>query len=755
MSPIPLKGFDLIGLTSKALQYVKHFRLMAAMGCLGILAGLVYYVYSPPIFQAKSLVYVKGYGSPLRSREVRETMQSVGLNRQIMAEFTSRRNILETARRMGLVGPSATWESVIKIIPAVRASMVDSSHVEVTVLAQDPEVVQSFCAELVAEFRILQEQTWAQYRDEALDRYSKELALLDAKASEGLRSLSAFEREGKMTESTIEQSRLNDLPRDLVVTKELLLRMGDLRRKLDSLPRVSEGDLALAEVLEELSLLTAFEKEREVKVGDMVRKTPAGGSSPVRTVGDSKISTEVIVQPGMVDTLNSWQTLEKERRILEDRTGEAAKQYQPGHRVMKELAEQLDANERALRAELAVLRQRFDLEQEHFTNKLAALESRLPDYHKVNEELSQSTQVYADIEKNKALWDRARDQLASKVAVIAFSEDRDWVEMRFKGHTSLRDDVPVSPNKMKLLSISLLLAVAGALGLPTVVNLLNTSASTLQQLEEATGVKGIGIVPHTSKEILEDVCRSPAVGSKVPNYLLENFRLVRSHILLNPGRTGKSQVVMVTSSRPSEGKTSQAANLAWAFQSMGARTILLDCDLRRGRVHGFTKVSNELGMTHLLQGHCTVEQAIQKTPSSMLDVIPRGPIIVGTTDLLVQPVFSSVVEELRERYDQIVVDTPPVLGLSETSSLQRVVDGVVFVVRAEKTSRKDVVDAVTILKKAGANLYGMVLNDLDLNKVSNYYNYYYYSAAYYEELDQPEDESGPGGEPLSRAPAAV
>jgi capsular exopolysaccharide synthesis family protein len=306
---------------------------------------------------------------------------------------------------------------------------------------------------------------------------------------------------------------------------------------------------------------------------------------------------------------------------------------------------------------------------------------------------------------------------------------------------------------MRLLSISLLLAVGGAIGLPTVVNMLNSSVSTLQQLEEATGAKGIGIVPHTSKEILEDVCRSPAIGSKIPNYLLENFRLVRSHILLHPGRTGKSQVVMVTSSRPSEGKTSQAANLAWAFQSMGARTLLIDCDLRRGRVHHFTKVSNELGITHLLQGHCTLNDAIQKTPSPLLDVIPRGPILIGTTDLLVQPVFTQLMTALKSHYDQIVVDTPPVLGLSETSSLQQAVDGVVFVVRAEKTSRKDVVDAITLLRKAGAHLYGMVLNDLDLSKSTNYYNYYYYSSAYYEEIEDLADDEPPEDRPSQPAVA--
>lgn len=736
----PKKGFDMIAITAQALQYVRHVRLMMAMGCLGILAGLVYYVYSTPLYQSRSLVYVRGFGSPVRMAEVPETVEAGGLNRHIVQEFTSRRNIIETAKRMGIVGPSATWEDVVYEIPRVNSEGIDSAHLEVTVVARSPDIVHRFAEELVAEFRLQQEQSWAQYRDEALDRYAREVQALETKANDGLKELAAFERNGKMTESSIEQSRLNELPKDLVITREVLQRMDAVKAKLDSMPAGSYGDASIPRVLEELSLLASFDKERDVKVGDMIRRPLVGGTSPVQTAPPSKLSTEIIVQPGMVDNLFPWQQLEKERRMIEDKIAEAAKQYLPGHQVMKDLNEQLETNERSLRAELAVVRQRFDLEHEHYRNKLALLEKRLPEYHKVNEELSQTSQTYADIEKDKALWDKARDHIAEKLAVVTFSQDRNWVEMRFKGYTSLRDDIPISPNKMRLVLLSVLLAVGGAIGVPTIVNLTNNSASTLQQLEEVTGVKGVGIVPHTTKEILEDVCRSPAVGAKVPNYLLENFRLVRSHIVLHPGRHGRTQAVMCTSARPSEGKTSQAANLAWAFQSMGARTILIDCDLRRGRVHGFTKVSNELGMTHLLQGHCTLDECIQKTPSPLLDVIPRGPITIGTTDLLVQPVFAKLMEELRGKYDQVIVDTPPVLGLSETSSLQNMVDGVVFVVRAEATSRKDVVDAVTILRKAGAHMFGIVLNDLDLDKVSNYYNYYYYSASYYEDFEVPPDD---------------
>ena len=192
---------------------------------------------------------------------------------------------------------------------------------------------------------------------------------------------------------------------------------------------------------------------------------------------------------------------------------------------------------------------------------------------------------------------------------------------------------------------------------------------------------------------------------------------------------------MVTSSRPSEGKTTLAANLAWAFHSMGERTLLIDCDLRRGRVHELLHLNNSEGMSKLLLNQVDINDAILPTQIELLNAIPRGPVVVGTTELLFQSGFSATLDSLRKVYDRIILDTPPILGLSETSSLQSLADGVVVVVRAGKTPGKDFQDAVGLMKKIGANIFGFVLNAVDLSEAGNYYQYYYYSAPYYDQFD--------------------
>jgi capsular exopolysaccharide synthesis family protein len=197
-------------------------------------------------------------------------------------------------------------------------------------------------------------------------------------------------------------------------------------------------------------------------------------------------------------------------------------------------------------------------------------------------------------------------------------------------------------------------------------------------------------------------------------------------------------VILFTSARPQEGKTILSANLAWSFASIHDKTLLIDTDLRRGRMHKLLEADNSTGMSNYLQGVSTLDEVIQKTQVPGLDVITRGPIIPGSTEKLCTEDFMNLVKQLRRRYQRVVIDSPPVLGLSETSSLQRAVDGTVLVVRAEKTPRRELKMAYDLLRKSGAKFFGFVLNSLDLNRLGNYYNYYYYSSYYYSTFDDDE-----------------
>jgi succinoglycan biosynthesis transport protein ExoP len=739
--------FDPLKFFTQALSYAKHARLMLLMLAFGLLSGVIVYMFTVPTYRSTALVSVQGFGAPLVDRDIPETYQTSSFHRAFLNKFRSSRVQLAAAKRMGLVGEQASTEDLVRIVPQLLIVPVDNRNIELTVVAYDPVVVRAFAKEMVIAYQDLQQEGYDEYRDEALLRYTEQVERLENEISETITSLTSVERDQNLTEAMLEQQSLLEIPKQLIQTREQLARMKDIRALLNTLesqaetpgePSANAGSGGnISNMISLLSLLGSFEDETEVKVGDVLPAASMRGSSVITKPKDT---TNNVVGPSDVDSIEPWRKLERERRILINQIKQNSGIYLPGHRVMKDLESKLDATERALETEFKMLRQKFDLNFSSLEEKEKMLQARVPEYHAITEQVGKSSQAYSTIAAKRQMWDQARERLAEKLATITFAEDFDWVELRYKGLISLRDDVPVSPNKSKIAIIALVLGVAGAFGLPTMLNLLDTSASTIAQLEYAIGISGIGIVPLTPKDMLEDVARSPAQGSTIPNYLLECFRVIRANIIMHPNSDNKSQVVLVSSARPQEGKTTQASNLAWAFQSMGEKTLLLDCDLRRGRIHSVVGMDKSPGMTRLLLGECTKEEAIQSVGPGSFDVIPRGPVIAGTTDLLCQAGFHDLLEQFRGSYDRIVIDAPPCLGLSETTSLQDMVDGTVLVVRAESTGRKDVIEAVSLLRRCNAHFFGFVLNAVDLAKIGNYYNYYYYSAPYYDQFDDEEVE---------------
>lgn len=744
-SPDGKTKFDPIKVIGQLFAYAKHLRIMILMGALGITAGLVYFLFSTPTYSATSLVFVQGFGAPIRNIEISETFERAAFSRSFLNRFSSQRVRVAAAQQLGLVGDDATFEDSFRHVPQVLIAPVDIRHLEITIIAYEPEVVRNFAEAMVESFQRLQEESWNEYRDEALQRYAEQVQQLEDRITENIESLTDVERDQNLTAATLEQQSLLEIPKKMIQTRERLRRMDGIRSlltKIESGESLSIGgpnddpDRKMANLMRLLSLLGQFEKDTAVSVGDIISTTgPRDG-----VVGSTK-SPEVVVQPADIAGLEPWRELEKQMRVLEDEIAEAAKTFGPENEVMQDLNAQLDETRRALVTESQIMREKFDLEYAKLGETLEILESRMPEYHAATEQVGKSAYAYSSIADQQQMWDQARERLTAKLASVAFSEDFDWIQVRYKGLISIRDEIPVSPSKRKLVMLSLIIGITGALGVSTLINLFDTSATNLQQLEETTGLKGIGIVPLASKENLEQVHRSPAQGALVPNYLLECFRVIRSNICLHPNHRDRSQVILVTSSRPQEGKTTQAANLAWAFQSMGEQTLLLDCDLRRGRVHSLLGIDQSPGMTRLLLGEVSPQEAIVSPVSDGFDVIPRGAVIAGTTELLCQRPFEQLIELFRKHYDRIVIDSPPVLGLSESSSLQRIIDGTVLVVRAEKTSRKDVVDAITVLQKSDAHFFGFVLNAVDLSQPSNYYHYYYYSAPYYDQFVPEKNDS--------------
>lgn len=182
--------------------------------------------------------------------------------------------------------------------------------------------------------------------------------------------------------------------------------------------------------------------------------------------------------------------------------------------------------------------------------------------------------------------------------------------------------------------------------------------------------------------------------------------------------------MIVTSAEPGEGKTTTISNLAIVFAQTGIRVLLIDGDMRKPSLHHVFRLSNEQGMSDLLMGRAEPDEVIQRMKDIDIDVITSGPIPATPTELISSPRMREVMMRLKARYDLVLIDTPPLLPVTDSQVFSSMVDGVLLVVRSGKVLVDHAKKAKVLLDHVGAKVIGAVLNDKRLSRAaSSYYEY--------------------------------
>lgn len=201
----------------------------------------------------------------------------------------------------------------------------------------------------------------------------------------------------------------------------------------------------------------------------------------------------------------------------------------------------------------------------------------------------------------------------------------------------------------------------------------------------------------------------------------ESYRILRTNIIYS-SFDKEIKRILVTSAEPGEGKSITSGNLALAFAHDEKKVILIDCDLRKPSLHKKFRISNNKGLSDAIINKDKLNDCIQKR-TEYLDILTSGKIPPNPSEMLGSEAMSSLLDELSNIYDVIVLDTPPVLAVTDAQILSTKVDGTILVVRAEKTKKDTVIAAKGVLDKVNADILGTVLNGGDKNK-GNYYYYY-------------------------------
>jgi capsular exopolysaccharide synthesis family protein len=205
----------------------------------------------------------------------------------------------------------------------------------------------------------------------------------------------------------------------------------------------------------------------------------------------------------------------------------------------------------------------------------------------------------------------------------------------------------------------------------------------------------------------------------------ESYRTLRTNIQFS-AIDEDLRSIMVTSAGPGEGKSTTITNLATVYAQSDKKVVLIDADLRKPTMHHTFSLSNRLGLTNVLSGQAKLDETIRHTEINNLHAITAGPVPPNPSEMLSSKKMMNVLEELKAKYDIVLIDTPPALAVTDAQIVATLTDGVLLVIDSGKVKREVAAKVKANLEHVKARILGVVLNNIDRKNAESYYYYYYY-----------------------------
>ena len=411
----------------------------------------------------------------------------------------------------------------------------------------------------------------------------------------------------------------------------------------------------------------------------------------------------------------------------------------PNHPQAKALRAQIDQLEREIASEqnrlLVQAKENYIAAKANEEQTNATLEQQKSEAYKLGDALIDYQLRQREFETNRTLYESLNQRLRT-AGVQAGLESLD-IEIVDQAQMPAN---PVVQNQTSTILSTMVFSLLGGVVIAFLLESLDTGLRGVAEIEQITELPSLAVIPRARRSSAEEAAqlttaqRNVAVLSKPKSQFAEAFRSLRTSLMLSTAGH-PPRIMLFTSATPSEGKTTAATNLAAVLAQGDARVLLIDADLRRPNVHHRFGLNGRVGLTTLLTGATTLEQTIQHVPEiPNLDVISSGPVPPLPTEMLASESMRALLERLSGLYTHVIIDSPPILSVTDGVILSRQADAVVLVVRHGKSSKHVVRRARDLLLRSGAFITGIVLNAIDVSS-PEYYGYYGYSKYNYAAAD--------------------
>jgi len=402
----------------------------------------------------------------------------------------------------------------------------------------------------------------------------------------------------------------------------------------------------------------------------------------------------------------------------------------PNHPQVKAVHAQVDELQKTITLEQdrVLVQAKADLTaaqtEEARTN--GALEAEKTAAYKLRDDLVAYTLAQRDFESNRTLY----ETLTQRLRTAGIQAGLESTEIDIVDSAVAAVSPSLRPTSTILIIDTTVALVIGII-IAFVLDGLDTGLRNVAEIEAISGLPSLALIPRLRRDGAGEgpgfspVVRNVRVLSSPKSEFAEAIRALRTSLLLSvAGR--EPRVILLTSATPAEGKTTVSINLACVLAQRDVRVLLIDADLRRPTIHHRFGLTGKLGLTSVLTGTTTIDQAVQHVAElPNLDILASGPIPPFPTEMLGSDAMRKLLDEARGIYTHVVMDSPPLLSVTDSVVLARDTDAVVLLVRHGKSGKHAIRRARDLLLRAGAHISGLALNAVDLSS-PEYYSYYGY-----------------------------
>ena len=612
-----------------------------------------------------------------------------------------------------------------------------------------------------AQLRIREQQT--------IDRFINQTIRIEPIKGSRLVDVSAFSTDPSLA-AKIANTLVATYIRQNLETKLLASQdaVGWLEGQLeDAQAKVADSEASLLAYKEEHGIIS-FEDRQNIVMQKLSELNTAVNNARIKRIAvemqykqvqDYLVTAETDSAAAAMEKLESLsqvinnpliQKLKVELSSLESELSELLKKFRSKHPNVIAIKSQIASVRERINGEVKQIitsfRNDYELALAQEQEMMAALEEQKREALELNQKAIAYSVLEREAESNKRVY----DTLLQRTKETSVTEQLETSNIHVIDRAEI-PNYPVAPRKKLNIFLAMVVGLTLGVALSFFFEYIDNSIKTPDDIKHYLNIPFLGFIPKVAysngKTSVSRRERHPAdtvVALDPKSTVSEAYRSLRTNVMFSSLERGP--VMLITSAGPAEGKSITVANLAITMAQSGSRTLIIDCDLRKPRMHRIFNIpGNRGGFTEMIAnlGSNGTRVTVKRTKIPNLDIIPCGKIPPNPSELLSSERTKLLIDALSKKYDKILIDSPPINVVTDPVILSQIVGGVIIVIRAGETGRDVIRRARDQILNVNANLIGGVLNSVDMQKDSYYY-YSYYHNYYYQEDESLEDTNGNG-----------